>query len=54
MRFKDDDWEYVGEIDDEGLACGQGILSRWTGDKYEGGFVNDMFEGIGKQTSRVG
>ena len=44
-------WEYNGELDSENHACGQGVATcvyGQIGHIYEGTFVNDTFEGIGK------
>ena len=43
-----EDWDYEGELDQDGLACGMGELSNKDGNhSYTGCFVNDKFEGIG-------
>ena len=46
--------EYTGELDYEGRACGYGVI-RWETTtytaktvRYEGTFLNDKWEGIGK------
>ena len=42
------DWQYIGEIDDTGLACGYGVATNQNENSYKGTFFNDTFEGIGK------
>ena len=41
-----EDWDYEGEIDENGKACGTGKASSIT-TRYEGSFLNDKMEGIG-------
>ena len=46
-----EEWDYEGELDQEGLACGMGELSNKDGDmSYRGMFVGDKYEGTGKCT----
>ena len=43
----DDRWEYTGELDDNGLACGHGVATQ--GNKqYKGTWFMDKRHGIGK------
>ena len=51
---KGEQWSYEGQVDENGVACGIGTASmietRKTGRYnmiYEGGFVNDKWEGVG-------
>ena len=46
-------YDYVGEIDDNGIACGFGTATKIDnnlGKKYTGTFLFDNFEGLGKMT----
>ena len=40
-------WEYQGEIDRAGLACGTGMAKNKLGQVKIGTFQRDVFEGIG-------
>ena len=43
----DERWEYTGELDDNGLACGHGVATH--GNKqYKGTWFADKRHGIGK------
>ena len=42
---RDANGTYQGELDEEGNACGQGILSYYT-TTYEGTFFNNKMEGV--------
>ena len=49
----DGKWLYKGEMDENNLACGQGVAEKKetygaNEYKYVGMFVNDAFEGVGK------
>ena len=51
-QHSDNEWYYIGHIDHNGLACGQGIA--YTADNtiysrilYQGRFEDDKFEGTG-------
>ena len=49
LNLNGQEHNYEGEVDKEGLACGNGISKRWDGGyTYEGTFEQDKFEGIGK------
>ena len=39
-------WNYFGELDDNGLACGEGVANNENGDSWSGTFVNGCPEGI--------
>ncbi len=43
-------YKFVGEIDQNGFAGGNGIATNAEGYTYEGSFIGDKFEGIGKYT----
>ena len=40
-------WEYQGELDRAGLACGTGMAKNKHGQVKIGTFQSDVFEGIG-------
>ena len=42
------EWDYEGELDEKGKACGFGV-AIWLKQSYKGCFFNDTFEGIGVQ-----
>ena len=43
------DYEYTGEMDQDGLACGFGKMSpNWNSLEYEGTFLNDRKHGFCK------
>ena len=46
-------WDYEGEIDENGFACGRGVAT-FKGNHYEGTFFLDRFEGIGIITQSDG
>ena len=41
---------YYGEIDEHGMACGNGVLTnqKYSAYTFRGTFLNDKMEGIGK------
>ena len=42
-------WDYEGEQDKEGRACGYGVAKRQDrNDTYVGTWFNDAWEGLGK------
>ena len=43
----DVEYEYEGEFDKEGYACGQGIAKCQDGHSYTGTFLKDKMHGIG-------
>ena len=46
------EYDYEGEIDKKGKACGFGEAARTDKDKvYAGTFLNDMKHGLGKKFS---
>ena len=50
MTLFDQQYQYVGELDPQGKACGYGIATRvddatW---RYEGTFLDDKLEGLCK------
>ena len=51
--LNDEYYEYVGDVDSRGKACGSGVATK-VGEpdfKYIGTFFNDLPEGIGKSRS---
>ena len=48
IEAMEDTWDYEGEIDEDGLACGFGVADTGDGWTYVGTFFNDKFEGIGE------
>ena len=47
VSINGDAWDYEGEINEDGLACGQGVATRDKA-KFTGTFFNDKLEGICK------
>ena len=47
MMF-DKEWDYVGQMDHKGQACGRG-LAKCKDEKCEGYFFNDLPHGIRKE-----
>ena len=49
--WKGDKFTYTGELDHQGKACGKGTLTNQKYGTYtfEGTFLDDKMEGIGKQ-----
>ena len=48
IKAMNEEWEYEGEIDESGKACGIGKASyRSNSHIWKGSFLNDTFEGIG-------
>ena len=46
------EWNYTGEIDEDGMACGFGEivnLKGWDTCRFKGTFVNDRGHGFGKK-----
>ena len=41
-------YDYEGEIDEDGKACGVGIARREGSASYKGTFCNNMIHGIGE------
>ena len=48
MNFDNAEWDYNGETNEQGLACGLGVATNSNGEKFEGNFYNDLPEGICK------
>ena len=48
--FGEGQWEYKGEVDEQGMACGEGIATKIEGEKlvYKGMFLGNMPHGIGE------
>ena len=46
-------FDYIGELDEDGKACGRGIATSraYPREQYTGTFFNDLYEGIGIFTS---
>jgi len=55
-RGKIDRWDYVGEVNEYGQACGEGVASKgqFSKNRYHGQFLNNTFEGIGVYTDEKG
>ena len=48
------EWQYVGEIDEDGFACGSGTVKNASGETYTGNFHQDKFHGVGVHVYRRG
>ena len=50
--FGEGQWEYEGEVDEEGTACGEGIAIKTGAEKlvYKGMFLGNLPHGIGEQS----
>ena len=44
----DGNWDYEGEQDKEGRACGYGVAKNQFNATYVGTWFNDAWEGLGK------
>lgn len=43
-------WDFKGEVDKKGLACGKGVATRPSGSKFEGTFLDGQWHGTGVRT----
>ena len=53
LVFELNKWDYEGEIDEKGFACGFGTVVH-DGETYTGTWLLDRFEGVGVQTKADG
>ena len=53
LVFEVNKWDYEGEIDERGFACGLGTVIH-DGGTYMGTWLLDRFEGVGVQTKADG
>ena len=53
--LNDEYYDYVGEVDSKGKACGHGVATKCDDSdfKYIGNFIDDKPEGIGKSKSYI-
>ena len=53
--LNDEYYDYVGEVDSKGKACGHGVATKFDDPdfKYIGTFIDDKPEGIGKFRSKI-